>query len=98
MLELLLTYAIPQRDIQPLAKSLIAEFGSLEGVLGATVQDLCKVDGLKQNSVVLLKVADEILQRNAKAKQPIRVATSEAKAPETKSPAKQEEMAEILTG
>ena len=98
VLELLLTYAIPQRDIQPLAKSLIAEFGSLEGVLGAKVQDLCKIDGLKQNSVVLLKVADEILQRNAKAKQPIRVATSEAKAPETKSPAKQEEMAEILTG
>ena len=33
LLELLLTYGIPQRDVQPLAKSLIARFGGLEGVL-----------------------------------------------------------------
>ena len=36
LLELLLTYAIPQRDVQPLAKSLIMKLGSLEAVLGAS--------------------------------------------------------------
>ena len=29
LLELLLTYAIPQKDVQPLAKQLISEYGSL---------------------------------------------------------------------
>ena len=33
LLELLLTYAIPQRDVQPLAKKLLATFGSLSAVL-----------------------------------------------------------------
>ncbi|MDP1069133.1 hypothetical protein, partial [Klebsiella pneumoniae] len=32
LLELLLTYAIPQRDVQPLAKHLLEAFGGLPGV------------------------------------------------------------------
>src|SRR5690348_10847777 len=35
LIELLLTYGIPQRDVQKLAQSLIAKFGTLEKVLAA---------------------------------------------------------------
>jgi len=62
LLELLLTYAIPRKDVQPLAKRLLAEFGSLAAVLNAPVDTLCKLDGIKANSAVLLKLVDWIRQ------------------------------------
>ncbi len=60
LLELLLTYAIPQRDVQPLAKKLIATFGSLSNVLSADITTLCKQEGIKEHSAVLLKLTDWI--------------------------------------
>ena len=60
LLELLLTYAIPQQDVQPLARKLITTFGSLSGVLSADLEGLCKVEGVKANSAVLLKLVDWI--------------------------------------
>ena len=35
-IELLLTYAIPRRDVKPLAKELLETYGSLEKLLDAT--------------------------------------------------------------
>ena len=35
LLELLLTFAIPRRDVKPLAKKLLHRFGNLKGVLDA---------------------------------------------------------------
>jgi DNA repair protein RadC len=43
LLELLLTYAIPRRDVKPYAKELIKKFGSLGGVLDASQQELEEV-------------------------------------------------------
>jgi DNA repair protein RadC len=60
VLELLLTYAIPQRDVQPLAKRLLATFGSLSAVLSADMATLCKQEGMKEHSAVLLKLTDWI--------------------------------------
>lgn len=60
LLELLLSYSIPQRDVQPLAHNLIMAFGSLPNVLAADPRSLCKVDGIKENSAVLLKLVDFI--------------------------------------
>lgn len=60
LLELLLTYAIPQRDVQPLAQRLLAEFGDLRGVLGAEVGALCAVEGVKDSSATLIKLVDWI--------------------------------------
>jgi DNA repair protein RadC len=39
-LELLLTYAIPRRDVKPLAKALIDKFGNFQGVMDASVEAL----------------------------------------------------------
>ena len=40
VLELLLTYAIPRQDVNPLAHALIDRFGSLSGVLDASAAEL----------------------------------------------------------
>jgi len=60
LLELLLTYAIPQKDVQPLARALLAHFGSLTSVLEADVASLCGVKGIAQNTAALLKLAQVI--------------------------------------
>jgi hypothetical protein len=80
LLELLLTYAIPQRDVQPLAQQLVANFGGLAGVLGTSFEELCKVSGLKENSAVLIKLAAAIT--SAREAQATRAPTL-AKAPDT---------------
>jgi DNA repair protein RadC len=53
-LELLLTYAIPRRDTKPMAKALLAKFGSIRAILSANTEDLCEIDGIKDSSVLLL--------------------------------------------
>ena len=62
LLELLLTYAIPQRDVRPLATRLLAEYGSLVALLEAPLETLCQSDGIKVNSAILLKLVDWIRQ------------------------------------
>ena len=42
-LELLLYYAIPRRDTNPIAHALMERYDSLSGVLNAPVEDLEKV-------------------------------------------------------
>ena len=46
LLEMLLYYVIPYRDTNPIAKRLLAAFGSLEGVLDAPISELAEVDGI----------------------------------------------------
>lgn len=45
-LELLLYYAIPRRDTNPIAHALMERYDSLSGVLNAPVEDLEKVEGI----------------------------------------------------
>lgn len=63
LLELLLFAAIPRRDVKPLAKDLLKQFGSIAGVLGGDLQDLSKVKGLSENSAALFKVVHALTQR-----------------------------------
>jgi len=60
LLELLLTYAIPRKDVQPLVKSLLVEFGTLMAVLQAPMKTLSKFNGLTDNSAALIKLVDWI--------------------------------------
>lgn len=62
LLELLLSYAIARQDVQPLAKSLLARFGSLNAVLAAEAAELQKVTGVKDATVALLKLAHHLRQ------------------------------------
>lgn len=59
-LELLLTYAIPRRDVKPIAKALIARFGSFAGVMDASEYDLTSTEGIGENAaglILLVKAA-----------------------------------------
>ena len=63
VLELLLYYAIPQGDVNPLAHALVDRFGSLEGVLDALPEELTKVPGLGEHTATLLKLIPAVLGR-----------------------------------
>ena len=67
ILELLLTAAIPRRDVKPIAKDMIARWGSFADVISADVTELASFPGLSQNSAVILKVVREAALRLAKA-------------------------------
>ena len=56
LLELVLTYAIPRRDVKPLAKELLARFHSFPGVLDASPEELATIEGLGRNTATLLKL------------------------------------------
>lgn len=60
LLELLLSYAIPRKDVKPLAKTLIERFGSLSGVLDAGQKELEAVPGLGSVSVTLIRLVKEL--------------------------------------
>lgn len=56
ILELLLTYSIPQRDVKPLAKTLLGRFNDLHGVFNASPELLMSQVGIKENSAALLSL------------------------------------------
>lgn len=56
MLELLLTMSIPRRDVKPLAKKLISEFGDLSGVVNAPLEKLLKFTRISENTATLIKI------------------------------------------
>jgi len=60
VLELLLTFAIPRRDVKPLAKALLAQFKSLAGILDASHAELCEVKGIGDNGAVLLTLLKQL--------------------------------------
>lgn len=62
-LELLLFYAIPQKDTNPLAHRLIERFGSLKNVLDADVADLARVEGMGESSATLVRLVSDLTRR-----------------------------------
>lgn len=65
LLELLLFYAIPQKDTNELAHILLQKFGSIRGVLEADVNELYAISGIKENAAVLFKLIMELFRRYA---------------------------------
>lgn len=65
VLELLLFYALPRQDTNPIAHDLLERFGSLEGVLDAPPEALAQVKGVGDRSAVLFKAVKELARRYA---------------------------------
>lgn len=63
LLELHLFRSIPRGDVKPLAKRLIARFGSLAGVLGASLADLKTVSGVGESVALDLKLVHTLALR-----------------------------------
>lgn len=68
VLEMLLFYAIPQKDTNPLAHRLLDTFGDLPSVLEADVEDLCRVDGVSIHVATMLNFCGQLLSRYHKEK------------------------------
>jgi DNA repair protein RadC len=74
VLELLLFRSIPRGDVKPLAKRLIARFGSLGAVLGASAETLRTVPGVGEAVALDLTLVQEAAVRASRetvAKRPV---------------------------
>ena len=63
VLELLLFFAIPRQDTNETAHRLVRQFGSMQGVLRASADELMTVDGVGENAAVLLRLAGDMALR-----------------------------------
>lgn len=63
-LELLLFYAIPRRDTNPVAHALLDHFGSLDAVFAASERELCDVPGVGKNTAALILLVPQIFKRS----------------------------------
>lgn len=59
VLELVLFYALPRRDVKPLAKELLKRFGSLKGALDADREALLATPGIGPHAASLFRVIRE---------------------------------------
>ncbi|MDB5572457.1 MAG: hypothetical protein JWN93_3640 [Hyphomicrobiales bacterium] len=63
LMELVLFRSIPQRDVKPLAKALIARFGSFAEVIGARTERLMEVEGIGEATALDLKIVEAAARR-----------------------------------
>ena len=63
VLELLLTYAIPRRDVNGMAHLLLKRFGSLAAVLDAKPNELMQVDGIGESAATFLHLIFDVHRR-----------------------------------
>lgn len=66
LLELVLFRSIPQRDVKPLAKALVARFGSFAEVIGARPERLTEVEGIGEATALDLKIVEAAARRLAR--------------------------------
>lgn len=67
-LEFLLTFALPRRDTNPIAHSLLDCFGSYRQVLEADIDDLLRVPGIGQNAAILIRLIADSNRRYLSSK------------------------------
>ncbi len=66
LMELVLFRALPRRDVKPIAKRLIARFGSFAEALAAPVERLAEVEGMGATAALDLRIIAAAAQRAAK--------------------------------
>lgn len=66
ILELALFAAIPRRDVKPLAKQLIAHFGSFAEVIAAPIDRLMEIKGVGESVATHLKIVEAAALRLTK--------------------------------
>ena len=66
LLELVLFRAIPRRDVKPLAKAMIARFGSFAETIAARPERLREIAGLGESAITDLKIVEAAARRLTK--------------------------------
>ena len=67
LLELILFLALPRRDTKPIARALLARFGSFANVIAAPVNELRAIEHMKDSGPAALKAVHAAALRLAKA-------------------------------
>ena len=67
LLELLLGYVLLRRDTKPLAKELLAKFGTIHGVMTANHEEIVRVNGAGPAVAALWKLLHETGARVAES-------------------------------
>lgn len=68
LLEMLLYYAVPRGDANPLAHKMIKEFGSLLNLIQAEPVDISRLCGVGKNTAILISLQKEISKRCIQAR------------------------------
>jgi DNA repair protein RadC len=63
VVELLLTLATPRKDCKDAAKAALAKFGTLQGVMEASVADLCAVKGIGPGNAFGIRLIQAVADR-----------------------------------
>jgi DNA repair protein RadC len=66
LLELILFRALPRRDVKPLAKALLARFGSFAEVVAAAPPLLAEIDGMGEAAIAEIKIVHAAANRLAR--------------------------------
>lgn len=61
VLELLLFFALPRKDTNPIAHRLLKKFGSIAGVFNAPLSELQSVEGVGEHAALLIKMQHSLL-------------------------------------
>jgi DNA repair protein RadC len=69
LLELLLTYAIPRRDVAPLATALLDHFGTIQSLCSANYSDLLSFPGIGETSATFFKILEPLSMSNTSNQQ-----------------------------
>lgn len=77
LLEYLLFYSIPRKDTNEIAHNLLDTFGSLSGVLNASYEQLLEVEGMGENSALLISLIPGISRRYVESGEKKRINLSE---------------------
>ena len=67
LIELILFRAMPRRDVKPIAKALIARFGSFAEVVSARPERLAEIEGLGEAAIVEIRIIEAAARRLAKS-------------------------------
>lgn len=68
VIELLLFFAIPVKDVNPIAHALINEFGSLDKIFDADFDSLCEVKGVSEHTATLLTLMPSLFKKYSQCK------------------------------
>ena len=63
VLEMLLTYTIPRKNTNPIAHTLLQEFGNISNVIDANYLELTKVDGVGKETALFLNCISNVVER-----------------------------------
>ncbi|MDD5772733.1 MAG: DNA repair protein RadC [bacterium] len=63
VLEFALSYAIPRKDLKPIAKELMTKFKTLNGVFDADIEELKEIKGISDHTAIFIRFLKDISAR-----------------------------------